>query len=294
VSLLWRDCLSVALYPDRVVLVRQQRGLNKRIVHKQQEQFAPEKQAPAWTVALAELDAMLSPANTPDEKGYTGCILKVVLSSQLVRYLALPALAISMKADEKLAYVLGGFHEVYGAAADEWQVQMSDAAPEEAMVAVAVDRVLLQGLQAIATKYQLKLRSVQPHLMQAFNLLSHKLKQPHTYFAVVEPQRVLMARLDKGRWQHLRMLPREADWAGQLGQLVEREAWLHQQSDAAVATIAPQQIVQQLMVYAPEMPDMSLPMVAGWHMQMLTDSRQTNMVALNERDYLMAAGALLS
>lgn len=292
-SLLWRDRLSVALYTDRVVLVRQQRGLQKRIVHKQQELVTPEKQAPAWTTALAELDAMLAPQNAPEGKSYAGCALNVVLSSQLVRYLALPPLALTMTTEEKTVYVQGGFQEIYGAAAETWQVQVSDAAPDEAMVAVAVDRALLQGLDAIATKYQLKLSAVQPHLMQAFNLLSQKLKQPHSYFAVVEPQRVLIAKLNAGKWQQLRMLPRETDWANQLGQLVERESWLVEQMETSIAVQAISQPTQQLFVYAPEMEAATFPNVAGWQMQTIADSRQTNMLAINERDYLMAVGALL-
>lgn len=288
-SLLWRDRLSVALYSDRVVLVRQQRGLNKRIVHKQQELVAPEKQAPVWSTALAELDAMLAPSNAPDGNSYSGCELKVVLSSQLVRYLALMPLAVAMSTEEKMVYVQGAFQEVYGAVAETWQVQVSDAAPDEAIIAVAVDRTLLQGLDDIATKYQLKLNAVQPHLMQAFNMLSHKLKQPHTYFAVVEPQRVLIAKLAAGRWQHLRMLPREADWTHQLGQLIERESWLGEQVEVSSAATT----VQQLFVYAPEMEAVTFPNVAGWQLQSLDYPRLASMVALNERNYLMAIGGLL-
>lgn len=291
-SLLWRDRLSIALYPDRVVLVRQQRGLNKRIVHKQQELVTPEKQAPVWTTALAELDAMLAPENAPEGKGYAGCELKVVLASPLVRYLALAPLAVSMSAEEKTAYVQGAFQEIYGAVADTWQVQVNDAVPDEAIIAVATDRALLQGLDDIAAKYQLKLTAVQPHLMQAFNMLSHKLKQAHTYFAVVEPQRVLIAKLNAGKWQHLRMLPRESDWANQLGQLVERESWLGEQGEILPNLKPTTTPTQQLFIYAPEMEIITFPIVAGWQLQALDDSRQTGMVALNERNYLMAIGSL--
>jgi hypothetical protein len=275
-----------------VVLVRQQRGLNKRIVHKQQELVTPEKQAPAWTTALAELDAMLAPENAPEGKGYSGCELKVVLASPLVRYLALAPLAVSMSAEEQTAYVQGAFQEIYGAVADTWQVQVNDAVPDEAIIAVATDRALLQGLDDIAAKYQLKLTAVQPHLMQAFNMLSHKLKQAHTYFAVVEPQRVLIAKLNAGKWQHLRMLPRETDWANQLGQLVERESWLGEQGEIVPNLKPTTTPTQQLFVYAPEMETITFPSVAGWQLQALDDSRQTGMVALNERNYLMAIGSL--
>lgn len=292
-SLLWRDRLSIALYPDRVVLVRQQRGLNKRIVHKQQELVTPEKQAPAWTTALAELDAMLAPNNAPEGKSYAGCELRVVLASPLVRYLALAPLAISMSAEEQTAYVQGAFQEIYGAVAETWQVQVNDAAPDEAIVAVATDRALLQGLDAIATKYQLKLNAVQPHLMQAFNMLSHKLKQTHAYFAVVEPQRVLIAKLNAGKWQHLRMLPRETDWANQLGQLVERESWLGEPVEILPSAKSTSTPTQHLFVYAPEMETIAFPNMAGWQLQALDDPRQTGMVALNERNYLMAIGSLL-
>ncbi len=289
-SLLWRDRLSVALYPDRVVLVRQQRGLNKRIVHKQQELVTPEKQAPVWETALAELDAMLDSHNAPDGKSYAGCELKVVLASQLVRYLALTPLALAMNTAEKAAYVQGAFQEIYGAVAETWQVQVNDAAPDESIVAAAVDKSLLQGLDNIAKKYQLKLSAVQPHLMQAFNLLSHQFKQPHTYFAVIEPQRIVIAKLNKGKWQHLRMLARATDWASQLGELVERESWFDAPEIALTDKMA---VTQQLLVYAPEMEVTNLPAVAGWQMQAIAEPRLANMVALNERNYLMAAGALL-
>ena len=277
-SRLWRDQLCVGLYPDQVVLARLARGITNPIADSKYQPASVQSGAPLWKAALEKLDGMLAETATKH------AVLRLVLSSKLVRYLALPAHGGSLSSEEQVAYVRGAYHEVYGEAAEHWNIQFHDAAPGEATIAAAIDAELLDRLEEIATQHRIRLASVKPQLMVVFNRLRRQLVRANGYLVLAEPGRLLLGSLHKGRWQNLRTLPVDHNWLSQLTYWLERESWL----DAEESGLA-----REVLICAPEYGDLSLPVVKGWGIRRIDDKLRTPRMAAGNHRYAMALGAMV-
>jgi hypothetical protein len=102
--------------------------------------------------------------------------LSLTLASDLVRYTILPGHEIAMSSNEKIGYAQASFREIYGAAADGWKISIDDTAPTQPSLASAIDMDMYEAIAELEHKYKLKLKSVQPYLMTAFNKLFSSIK----------------------------------------------------------------------------------------------------------------------
>ena len=222
------------------------------------------------------IDRQFLAVNAPDDvfkqleiafsklKKQKNTLLKVVVASEFVRYLALPAQHISMNYADKSAYARAAYREVYGNVVDDWQIQCADAAPNKTTIVAAIDQQLITHLTTIAEKNSLELVSVQPQLMPVFNQLKHQLKTADIYFGVVESNRLLFAHLQNGHWQSLRSVVLEVDWPSQLASLAKREQLLAENNDHKL-----------LMIYAPAHKSTQLPIIEGWTVKRIEPSSVT-------------------
>jgi hypothetical protein len=122
----------------------------------------------------------------------------VVLSNELVRYAMLPWQdAVSAPQDVRALARLQ-FEQIHGEAARGWTVQCHEGGWGQPTLACAIDTTLLEGLQAVLAARRMKLASVQPLLMAAFNAVRGDLAADAT-LAVVEPQRLCLSVLRGGR-----------------------------------------------------------------------------------------------
>ena len=245
-SLLFNE-VKIELCSSHIAMITTAAGFNKRVLDKQFFSINAEDNI------FSQLNIVLTKL-----KPQKNSLLKVILASDFVRYLALPAHHISMSAVDKNAYATAAYREVYGNVVDIWQVQCDDAAPNRTTIATAIDQKLFTQLTAIAEKHSLKLASVQPQLMPIFNQFKHELKTRDVYFCVIEANRLLFTHLKNGHWQSLRSLVLEADWQSQLASLAKREQLLTE------SLVTENLINRQLMVYAPAEKSVTLPVIAGW------------------------------
>lgn len=166
-SLLSRDRVLVALGPHAVHAVRL-KGNEKRSA------------AGAWQDVLPEVLA-----------GWTRAEVTVVASNRLVRYVVVPRTAGVSGDAEELELARHHFIRVHGERAREWDVRYS----RETGLASAVDRGLIETL-----KGKLKLRSLQPYLMAAFNRLRARVPKDGAWIVLPEPQATCVALYAKGAW----------------------------------------------------------------------------------------------
>jgi hypothetical protein len=149
---------------------------------------------PAWAAAA---DALASLLSTPQRGGGA---LTVVLSSQFVRFRLVPWSDAIGTPDELEAYARVCFEEVYGAASGNWALRLSAEATGCPRLAAAIEQGLLERLQAIASAAELRLVSVQPYLMAAFNRLGGTLRGGDFVFVLAEPERSTLLVARAGRW----------------------------------------------------------------------------------------------
>lgn len=252
-SLLWADAFSsqlmVAMSQHHIAMVQLAR-FNSRVLH-QQHALLNESAESGWDFALEKLQRMLSVKQQQKPS-----IMKVVLGSSFVRYLALPAHHSVMHTSDKVDFARAAYREVYGNIADTWLIQCDDAAPNQSSITVAVDRSLIESLTKVADEHGIRHISVQPYLMPVFNHTKSTMANGQVYFAVVESARLLFASLINGHWQQIRSFSLEIDWVTQLRNIVQRESMTSQLKSGQV-----------LMVYAPNDKAAALPQLNGWTVQ---------------------------
>lgn len=247
--------LFVALGADNVAVVSRSQGLRKRILDQKQVTFQAQtesnkSEALIWQQATIQLETILMAMQIKP-----GTRLNIILASEFVRYLSLPALQIRMSAAEKLGYASATYQDVYGAIANDWEFSLQDAPANETTLAAAIDKKLLAELGQLALKHQLLLRSVQPYLMPAFNSLASQIGKASGYLAIVEMKRLLLINLQSGKYQNLRAFTAGDNWQSELKNLILRDALI---GDAGK---------KEILVYAPAQKNTVFNMMDGWHIK---------------------------
>jgi hypothetical protein len=136
----------------------------------------------SWRAALGALSALLATL-----EGRTGKVA-IALSNRFVRYIVAPWQDQLAAGGMESAFARHCFRESYGAAADQWDVRVSSAPLGQPRIASAVDVELLDAIRQEFARTRLKIRSIQPQLMAAFNKWRHKLDGRASFFVVVEDQ----------------------------------------------------------------------------------------------------------
>jgi uncharacterized protein YqgQ len=222
VLLLLPNQLNVTLSANSISMTNQSRGLRSRVLDQQHVSITQNDSELIWKQATDQLEKLLSAMQVNPRTR-----LSTVLSSDFVRYLILPAQKISMSIAEKSAYAIAAFRDVYGTAADGWHIKLQDSAPGQPAIAVAMDEKLLEKLKQISLEYQIKLVSVQPYLMHAFNRISNQLGKTNGYLVILESRRMLVIRLLRGELQDLHAsVISNSDWMAELKKILARESLL--------------------------------------------------------------------
>lgn len=202
-SLLWRNReLRIGLAPERVYV-----------------SGAKSLDLPAgdggWQAAVQALPEIL--------KGRSG-LASLVLADQLVRYALLPHNETLKSAEQWTALARHRFTVLHGPRADEWQVNIAATAPHGPRLACAVDKPLLFALIEIFRKSGVKLGSVQPFLVAAFNRIRRRVGNGSCWIVVEEPGRLTLALIQRGAWVAIRARRSDAQWRKALGEILERES----------------------------------------------------------------------
>ncbi|MFW0758059.1 hypothetical protein ACN1C3_25600 [Pseudomonas sp. H11T01] len=147
-----------------------------------------------WSLAVDTLEHLLS------EHAPQGAELSVVLSAHYQRYCLIPWSEQINSPKELLAYAQACFEDIYGVSAQPWSVTLSPEAAGSSRIAAALPQELLLRLRTMATQHGLRLRSVQPYLMTAFNRFQRQLRQGDLLFVVAEPLRSVLLLKRAGQW----------------------------------------------------------------------------------------------
>ena len=173
-----------------------------------------------WRAAVEALPAILKANKSRDAS--------VVLADQFVRYALLPWNEAAKSAEQWLALGRHRFAALHGAAAAEWDVQVSETAPRGARLACAVDRELLQRTIAAFQGAGVALVSVQPFLVAAFNRMRsgilNRVGNGSCWIVVEEPGRLTLALIQRGAWVAIRSRRSDERWRLVLPEILERES----------------------------------------------------------------------
>ena len=219
-SLLWRNHLRISLCADRLVLAGYARGLRpgKPKGNVMPVQVLPN--AEEWRGAVDALPEVLNAHKNHD--------VSVVIADQFVRYVILPWNA-ALKTDAQwMTLARHRLTAVHGAAAAGWDIKLTETAPNGPRLACAVDRELIQELEAKFVAADAKLVSVQPFLVAAFNKMRSgilsTIGSASCWLVIEEPGRLTLAFIQRGVWVAVRSRRSDNRWREMLPEIIERES----------------------------------------------------------------------
>lgn len=258
------------------MLARRKRGLGRVIDLKHVEPCAIDEDegAPAWLAPVRALERMLK------RQDLAGGDLTVVLSNHFVRYLLLPWNDGIGSREELDNYALASFENVFGEIARAWDVRVAPGPLGAPRVASAIDRELLSIVRQTVAASKLRLESIQPYLMAAYNRLSWHFHRHDFVFLLVESGRACLLASTGKRLQAVRSAA-VAD-ADAVAALLEREMRLLE----AGASPAP-----PVFVHAPDFGKLKLPRFNNVKPQFLVFAPLQGFIPEQEGSYSMAIAA---
>ena len=169
-----------------------------------------------WRGALEALPPLL--------KSHRGNEASVVLADQFARYALLPHSDAVKSAEQWLALARHRFGALHGSVAAEWDVKVTQTAPLGARLACAIDKELVQSLVSCFVGAGVRLISVQPFLVTAFNRIRKTVGNGSCWIVVEEPGRLTLALLQRGAWVAIRNRRSDERWREMLPEILERES----------------------------------------------------------------------
>ena len=256
-SLSLRDELRVVMYRDQIQVLRIGRKLTLKgkvfnIVEKKVYPLAAEGQT-GQEEALKTLETALSAL--PAKPAFA----TVILSSHYMNY-AMVVLNQSLSNEaEELAYAKHCFVQLYGPVAEGWEFRLNHDHAGEQQIASAVDAQFLQNIRAVFARLNMKLRSVQPSLMAAYNNCHSELHDQDVWFVQYEYGRLCVGLVRQGHWFSIRTFNVADDWFENLNEILDREACL---SELDVSS-------DKIFLWAPEYVKTEMPQSARWKIRRL-------------------------
>ncbi|MES2128102.1 MAG: hypothetical protein V4463_12580 [Pseudomonadota bacterium] len=167
---------------------------------------------PNWQGALGAFQALLKQLATPMP-------VTISLSARWCHFAVLPWSDALLDAVSAQQFIAQQFGATFGDAARSWDVQCDDAPYGQPRLACAIERDLAQGLQHIANECGYHCIGIEPQLAAAGRAIAANKPQA---FAVVEPGRLVLAAMEKGRISAVQAQPCREGWHTELSQAWQR------------------------------------------------------------------------
>jgi hypothetical protein len=205
VSPLWRDEIGAFLGPRGIVLARMQRGIRPKCALENHVSLEPARGGD-WEPAVDAFRQQLEDAR------WHNANLRLVISDSWAHYALLPWSPELGRDAERLAHARLILSKTHGERVDEWTVSVSEAWPGSPSIVSALPTALIGELQSISAACKLKLVSLQPHLIVAYNGWRKNLGKATSWFALVDDGLLSAMHLTDGRCDGIRSVRCSADW----------------------------------------------------------------------------------
>jgi len=214
-----RSQLTIALSPTHIAVVESRRGW--RAQPHQPEIFACEPMARAsdWQAPLAALRHWL------EQRKRMAAQVNIIVSDHFVHYALLPWSDDVHKRAEVVALSRIHFETLFGLPASHWEIQADVGDYGQARIGCALEKDLLDALRNLLAEHGLRLASLQPYFMRAFNRWRSHF-DGDALFAVVESGQCVLASCKEGAWHSIRSIRLAAHAETELQVTIEREMLL--------------------------------------------------------------------
>ena len=262
-SPLWRDEIGIFLGPTKVVLARMRRGIRPKCIAEQGVSVEAVNSGD-WQPTLESLRQQVANELWQDAN------VRVVVSDNWMRYAILPWSIDLTGPEERLSHARLILGKTYGDVADGWSVSLSDNPPRTTTVISAIPTALLEEIQSALSDYKLRMISLQPHLIVAYNTWREKMPKSAAWFASIDEGSLAALHVSDGHCDRVRSVRISDDWSvemrrmqtmGRLAQgrpeegrvFVDAPVWLRETTDISNADLewlqddsAPQNIADKV------------------------------------------------
>jgi hypothetical protein len=142
-----------------------------------------------------------------------------VVADPWARYGIVPWPATRLDAEGRLTHARYVLADTYGAGVADWAVTLADTPPGRAYVACAMPAALRTALDDALVPARLKLASLQPQLVVAFNAWRHRLPADDAWFVSLDDGSLSAVHLANGAWDRVHMARLSSDWMVELERL---------------------------------------------------------------------------
>jgi hypothetical protein len=211
VSPLWRDEVVIYFAPRRVALARRARGLRPRTVSE--TEIAVDGHSSDFEPTMTRLEDALA------EPMWRHAAVRVIIADSWIRYGIVPWPATRLPDDGRVSYARYVMAESYGDIVSDWHLSLSDTPPGFSYVACAMPVSLRTRLQGALAEAGLKLTSLQPQLVVAFNAWRHRLPAHDAWFVSLDDSSLAAVHLSNGIWDRVHTARISQDWMVELDRL---------------------------------------------------------------------------
>jgi hypothetical protein len=212
VSPLWRDEIAIYLAPRKIALARRERGLRPRVTAAT-DIAVPGGHFGDMRPAFSRL------ADVLQESTWQGATARVVVGDPWVRYGIVPWPSARLDDAGRLTHARFVLADTFGEGLSDWNLTLADTPPGHAYVACAMPGALRATLEDVLAAAELKLVSLQPQLIVAFNAWRHRLPADDAWFVSLDDGSLSAVHLARGAWDRVHMARLSANWAAELERL---------------------------------------------------------------------------
>ena len=211
-SPLWRDEIAIYVAPRKIALAKRARGLEPR-VGAATEVAVPGGHFGDIRPAFARLAEVLAEPTWQDADA------RVVIADPWARFGIVPWPTARLDAVGRLTHARYVLTDSFGEGVADWSVTLADTPPGHAYVACGMPAMLRSSLEETLLPARLKLVSLQPQLIVAFNAWRHRLPADDAWFVSLDDGSLSAVHLTNGAWDRVHMARLSADWTVELERL---------------------------------------------------------------------------
>jgi hypothetical protein len=200
------------LLAHRFALARRERGLKPRL-GATTEVAVSGGHVGDIRPAFARLAEVLA------EPTWQDATARVVVADPWARYGIVPWPTARLDADARLTHARYVLADTYGDGVADWAVTLADTPPGRSYVACAMPTALRTTLEDALVAARLKLVSLQPQLVVAFNAWRHRLPADDSWFVSLDDGSLSAVHLANGAWDRVHMARLSTDWMVELERL---------------------------------------------------------------------------
>lgn len=204
----WRKPARLVLSPDALIL-----HIGKRVLSHQIN--TPVSNSAEW---FAEVADVLS----AEHSALQSYPLKIILSNSFVRYQSVAWRPGIYKTKDWQAIAENQFKQLMGNAFTGFKVQLMMQAYGQPVLAVAIEKGLIQQLELMAQRQGWRLDVIEPAFVTVVNAYRGRLKKD-CFLLLTEPQRLLLAQSQNNAWQLFTVaIPPAGDELNQIEALLQQ------------------------------------------------------------------------